>query len=287
LPPSAEVAVITLAEPEDFLVGKKIDGVVGWLSCKLIDARSSARLARDRIRAEFPGWDVTFEACLAAPSQEIIRKVAEWGPDLVVIGHHGRAGSKRAGLGRIAKRLFKEANCPVRIARARMSPHHTPPRIIIPLAASQNPGATARAVTSRMWPPRTEVMLIAFIGPILSEMQLACGILDLQMGKVIEVQRPIERKLRSANLLVTSEIMAGLSATDVIEAARRWRADCVFMGAGKMGFFERVFCGDFVASVAAQAECSVEVVRGPLRCGAEIPEFHAGARHKETLPVAS
>jgi nucleotide-binding universal stress UspA family protein len=287
LPPRAEVAVITLAEPEDFLVGKKIDSVVGWLSCKLIDARSSARLARDRIRAEFPGWDVTFEARLAAPSQEIIRKVVEWNPDLVVIGQHGRAGSKRAGLGRVAKRLFKEANCSVRIARARIRPHDSPPRIIIPLAASQNPGATARAVTSRMWPPRTEVILIAFIGPILSEMQLACGILDLQMGAVMEVQRPVERKLRSANLLVTSEIMAGLSATDVIETAKRWRADCVFMGAEKMGFFERVFCDDFVASFAARAECSVEVVRGPLRRGAEISQSPAGARHKNSLPVAS
>jgi hypothetical protein len=118
-------------------------------------------------------------------------------------------------------------------------------------------------------------------------MQLACGILDLQMGAVIEVQRPVERKLRSANLLVTSEIMAGLSATDVIETARRWRADCIFMGAEKMSFFERVFCDDFVASVAARAECSFEVVSGLLRCGAEIPEFPAGARHKETLPVAS
>ena len=54
-----------------------------------------------------------------------------------------------------------------------------------------------------------------------------------------------------------------------------------------MGFFERAIFGDFVASVAARAEGSVEVVRGPLRCGAEIPEFPAGARHKDSLPVES
>jgi hypothetical protein len=35
LPPCAEVAVIILAEPEDFLVGKKTEGVVGWFSCRL------------------------------------------------------------------------------------------------------------------------------------------------------------------------------------------------------------------------------------------------------------
>jgi len=106
LPPRAEVTVITLAEPEYFLVGKKTEGVVGWLSYKLIEARSSARRVRDRVQADFPGWIVTFEARLAPPLQEIVRKVGEWNPDLVILGQHGRAGSKRAGAGRIAKRLF-------------------------------------------------------------------------------------------------------------------------------------------------------------------------------------
>lgn len=135
LPPRAEVVVITLAEPEYFLVGKKPEGATGWLSCRLIEARSAARLARDRIQADFPGWDVTCEARLALPPPEIIRKVAEWNPDLVIIGQHGRSGLKQPGLGRVAKRLFKKASCSVRIARARMRSHDAPPRIIIPLAA--------------------------------------------------------------------------------------------------------------------------------------------------------
>ncbi len=153
LPGNAEVAVITLAEPEYFLVGKKTEEVIGWLSQRLIEARLSARLARDRIRADFPGWDVTFEARLALPPQEIIEKVRQWRPDLVIVGQHGRAGSKRAGLGHVAKRLFKEANCSVRIAREHTRPYNAPTRIIIPLAASQNPEAMARAIMSRLWPP--------------------------------------------------------------------------------------------------------------------------------------
>ncbi len=278
LPPRAEVAVITLAEPEYFLPGKKTDGVVGWLGYRLVEARSSARLARDRIRADFPGWDVTFDARLAPPPQEISRKVMDWAPDLVILGQHGHAGSKRAGLGHVAKRLLKETNCSLRIARWRIRPHGAPTRIIIPLAAAQNLEATARVVTSRLWPPRTEVMLISSVGPILSEMQLACGVLDPQVGAVMEIQRPVERKLQLANLIVTSEIMAGFSVPDVIETARRWRADCVFIGSEKMGLFERVFCGDLVSSVAARAECSVELVRGPAYCDAAVSEFSTECR---------
>jgi nucleotide-binding universal stress UspA family protein len=291
LPARAEVAVVALAEPKYFLIRKKTSGAVGWLSCRLIEARSSARFAWDRIRADFPSWDVSFEARLAPPTQEIIRKVGEWRPDLVIIGQHGRGSSKRAGLGRVAKRLFKEANCSVRIARSRVRPHGSPPRIVIPLATSQNLKATARVVTSRLWPPGTEIKLVASLGPILGEAQLVREVLDAQVEAVADaitgLQRPIERKLQSANLLVTSEIMSGSPATDVVETARRWRADCVFIGAEEMSLIERVFCEDFVSNVASRAECSVEVVRGPLRCGAEISEFAPDPRHKDFLPVAS
>jgi nucleotide-binding universal stress UspA family protein len=291
LPPRAEVAVITLAEPEYSLFGKKTESVVGWLSCRLIEARSSARCARDRIRADFPCWDVTSEARLAPPPQEIVGKVAEWNPDLAIIGQHGRGRSKRAGLGRVAKRLFKEANCSVRIARARIRLPGAPPRIVIPLAASQNPEATARVVTSRLWPPRTKVKLVASLGPILSETRLAGGALDAQVEAVAEavmdLQSTVERKLKSANLLVTSEIMAGSPAADVIETARRWSADCVFIGAEEMSFIERVFCGDFVATVASRAECSVEVVRGPVRCDVANFELPLADNHQDSLPVAS
>ncbi|MGH9766213.1 MAG: universal stress protein [Blastocatellia bacterium] len=118
-------------------------------------------------------------------------------------------------------------------------------------------------------------------------MQFAWGVFGAQVEAMSKVRQPIERKLQSANLTVTSEIMAGFPATDVIEAARRWRADCVFIGAEKMSFFEKVFCGAIVPSVAARAECSVEVVRGPVRRRAEISEFAIGARHEDSLPVAS
>jgi nucleotide-binding universal stress UspA family protein len=275
-----------VAEPEDFLFGKKTESVVVWLSCRLIEARMSARLARDSIQTNFPGWHVTFEACLAAPPQEIIGKVTRWNPDLVIVGQHGRAGSKRAGLGRIAKRIFKETNCSVRIARACVRLHNPPTRVIIPLAASQNAEAAARAVASRSWPPGTEIKLVASPGAMLSEMQIACEVLEARMEAVMEVRWPAKRKHQSGNLLVTSEIIAGSLAPGVIETARRWRADCIFIGASEAQFFERLICDAFVAKVAARAECSVEVVRGPIRCEEAISEFAAGAWHDDPLPVA-
>ena len=102
----------------------------------------------------------------------------------------------------------------------------------------------------------------------------------------MEFQQVIERRLQSSNLLVTSEIRARFSANDVIETARRRRVDCVFIRAEKMSFIERMFCGNLVSGVAARAECSVEVVRGPIRYGAKISECADGAHHKDSLPIA-
>jgi hypothetical protein len=72
-----------------------------------------------------------------------------------------------------------------------------------------------------------------------------------------------------------------------LETARRWRADCIFIGAAEAPFFERLICGNLVAKVAARAECSVEVVRGPSCCDQAISEFTAGAWNEDFLPVAS
>ena len=153
----------------------------------------------------------------------------------------------------------------------------------IALDASQNPEATARVLASRLWPPRTEVKLIACIGPVLSEMQLVCGVLDEQAEAVMNSEWPVRRELQSADLLVSTEVTADFPATGVIEIARRWKADSVFVWAEKMSLFERVFCGNLVASIASRVECSVEVVRGPVRRVVEMSEFAAEARNKDSF----
>jgi nucleotide-binding universal stress UspA family protein len=166
-------------------------------------------------------------------------------------------------------------------------PQDAPTRIIIPLAASQNPETAARAVATRFWPPGTEIKLVASPGAMLSEMQIACEALDARVDAVMEVRWPAKRKPQSGNLFVTSEVIAGSLAPGVIETARRWRADCIFIGAEETSFFERLIGGNLVANVATRAECSVEVVRGPIRCDHAIHEFSAGAWDEGSLPVVS
>ena len=47
----------------------------------------------------------------------------------------------------------------------------------------------------------------------------------------------------------------------LVDEARAWNADCVFLGAKGHGRIKRMIIGSVSAAVAARAHCSVEVVR--------------------------
>jgi nucleotide-binding universal stress UspA family protein len=281
LPESAKAMVITVVEPESFLIGKKYEDVVGWLGYRMIEARSAARFAGNRIQSAFPKWDLCYEARLALPQKELVDGVRTWGTDLVIIGQHGRANSKKAGIGRIAKRLLKKARCSVRIARARIRSQSRPPRVIVPLCAPQNHDAVEEAVIARAWPRGTEIKLLASVGLFLDEMQLVSSVLDARVRAIKDFLRSFEKKFQSANLLVSSEIISSFTTSDVNNTARQWGADCVMVGYREMNFFERVFCSDFAARIAASAECSVEVARGPIRYSAANPDFTSSVASKD------
>jgi nucleotide-binding universal stress UspA family protein len=46
-----------------------------------------------------------------------------------------------------------------------------------------------------------------------------------------------------------------------VNEANAWKADCIFVGARGLTHIKRFFMGGVSTAVAAQAHCSVEVVR--------------------------
>lgn len=287
LPHKALVVVLTVAEPEYFLAGKKPEGVVGWLSHRLTEARVSARRACDEIQARFPEWQVTFDVALASPCWEIGERIERFKPDLVVLGHRGSSSNNCSGLGHVTKCLLKEAACSIRIARGHVRPLDAPSRIVISMDGSRGSEAAVQTVASRSWPPKSEVLLVASIGPVFGELQLAGNACEAQWAAAHELQQRAQQKLQPAGLIISSEVRIGFPATDVIEAASQWNADCIFLGGEAMGFLERILHGDPIANITARAGCSVEVVRSPDRRVATILEFPAKSQYRDSLRIAS
>src|SRR5881392_42909 len=55
--------------------------------------------AQKRLRQNFPKWKISAEATYGSPAWEILSRAADFKPDLIVVGSHGRSAISRLLLG--------------------------------------------------------------------------------------------------------------------------------------------------------------------------------------------
>ena len=230
-----------------------------------------AERAADRVKTNFPGWNVSADASCGSPAWEVVFRADEWKPDLVVVGSHGRTALGRFILGSVSQRVLTEANCSVRIARGRLEKPSSPVRIIVGIDGSPGSEEAVRAVAARAWPPNSEVKLIVVDDPLVP---MIVGDIVPPLAETIAESNADDRAwtekilaqtaatLSRAKIKVTTEIRQGDPKKELPEAAEEWGADCIFVGStGFSNRFERFVLGSVSAAVAARAHCSVEVIR--------------------------
>lgn len=271
LPPPPPSSYEILEQARAVHVPADITHVYAKGSPAMKEAQSLAERAAVRLRANFPGWEITAEASVGSPARELVRKADESKPDLIVVGSHGRSAVERLLLGSVSQGVLTYARCSVRVARGRLEEPDTPVRIVVGVDGSPASAAAVREVASRLWPIKSEVRLIGvndlltptFIGrifPPVSEIIDDSNQADREwLKKILENS---SQQLRQSKLKVLTEIRDGNPKRVLGEAAKEWGADSIFVGS--VGFsnpFERFVLGSVSASVAARAHCSVEVVR--------------------------
>ncbi len=235
------------------------------------EARALSLRAEQRLRKNFPEWEVQSEATTGSPAWEIVLKADEWKPDLSVVGSQGRSALGRFVLGSVSQKVLTEAHCSVRVARGRVEVEESPSRIIIGVDGSPGAEAAVQAVASRRWPLKSEARVILVEDPLVPTMlgslipSVAKWIEESNEGEMDWMRKLADRAmqpLRDAELFVSSSIMTGDPKRVLIEEAERWGADSIFVGStGFSNRFERFLLGSVSAAVAARAHCSVEVVR--------------------------
>lgn len=235
------------------------------------EAETFAKHARQRLKKMFPAWRVTAEANYGSPAWAILSKAAEVEADLIVVGSHGRSAVGRFFLGSISNKVLSEARCSVRVARGKIEVDPIPSRVVIGFDGS--PGATAavEAVATRNWRDQSDFKLIAatdslvptaigrFVPPVTDWVE---DEMKAENEWLEKLAAPALRILRDAGLAATLEIVAGNPKQTLVEAAERWHADSVFVGANRFGSrVERFLLGSVSSAIAARAACTVEVVR--------------------------
>ncbi len=209
---------------------------------ELRHARAIAEQGADRVRRNFPGWTVSCRAEGDSAAWGVIKAAAGLDTDLIVVGarRHSSLGG-RLIMGSVSQRVLYEADCSVRLARCLSQEHEGPVRIVIGFDGSTESAAATDAVASRTWPAGTEVRVVTAGG-----------------ATAIEEQH---EKLCAAGLVSTEVIRQGDPTHVLIHEAEEWKADSIFVGTKNLHGLQHLLHGSVALAVAAQAQCSVEVVR--------------------------
>lgn len=235
----------------------------------LTETRALALAAKSRLQAHFPGWDIKAEESSGSPAREILKRAADWAPDLIAVGSQGRSGLGRFLLGSVSLKVANEAPCSVRVARGTVWKDGAPVRILIALDGSPGSEAAVHAVCSRMWPPESEVRLTTVIDrpnvPIVTQLVPSAAEGPASTFHRAWVQGFVDaatKKLRGSELVVSSKIEEGDPKSLIVANAEEWGAECIFIGAScARNSFEKFLLGSVATAVVSRAHCSVEIVR--------------------------
>lgn len=215
----------------------------------LKEARAFAESAAERVKADFPQWEVRAEADCDAPAWAMIKRADRMGADLIVVGSHRHSVvGGRLILGSVSQRVLYEARCSVRVARCSDVRREGPVRIIVGFSGSPDAEAAVDAVVSRSWPAGSEARVVTARAPSRPEMR----------GGAAE-------RLRAAGLNVSEAERDGDPAHVLIAEAEEWNADSIFLGTRDVHGFQHLLHGSISSAVAARAQCSVEVARRPSK----------------------
>lgn len=269
LPENTRLVVLSIEE-DWALSPSKPEGVENIERRKELLAR--ARRAAARMRWFHQGWDIDVEVAKGSPATVIIERARQLKCDLIVLGSHGREAPGGAIFGSVAQKVLQEAPCSVRITRGRYFIPDCPVRLIIGMEGLKSADESVKVVTSRNWPKGTEIRVV---NGVLKSMPAAAGFVHALVAnsiarknvRVLKAREEVDSALtmlRSTGLktsfMVKDEEMMQLLCSE----AENWRADCIFVESREMECFDR---SSLSAVVAANAFCSVEVIRSPLFAG--------------------
>lgn len=227
--------------------------------------------AVSRVLEHLPGWAVFPKTLKGSPSQELLREAQFWDADVIVVGSRGLSALGRFFLGSVSKTVAAEARCSVRIARRVTGKTKSPvaPRIIVGLDGSSGAARAVQAIRMRAWPDGTVMRLIAVEKELESFKDVSQGlealVVESRESPPVNARLMAERAsvlLLAEGLNVSVEIMQGDPLRVLIDEAREWDADCLFVGARGMEHeHEASSLGSVSTKLVTSTHCSVELVR--------------------------
>lgn len=270
LPESGKAVVFSVADAWTAVEGDAAPALAGAFAgagaeiirAALAQAKDIAARGRDAVAKILPGWQVEAESTAGSPAWEIIRKSDEWKPDLLVIGATGTSRLERLVFGTTTNQVVGHVRCSVRVSRPRQEATG-PVRLVLGHDGSEQSTEVARRVASRRWPAGSEARVVTAIdGWLLAALESETGLTDADLrGRAEALPEGIAPMLRQAGLKVECMAREADPKRVLIEEAKAWNADCIFVGARGRTGWARLLLGSVALATSSRAQCSVEVVR--------------------------
>lgn len=245
LPARVEALVVTvgeapvvrpLASPEITFAGERVRSIVDHANRQaaafLAEEKGFGRDAAAKLSSYFPSWRVQSEVVTGRPANELIRKAREWEAELIVVGTQGLSALGRLILGSVSQEVVKDAHCSVRVGRSTANADRMGLKVLIGLELARSDDQVLRRILQRSWPTGTELRVMTGDDNRLHRWQSDGVFRDIFVG----------------DLRVSAATVKGDTQEILLDEARRVEADCIVVGSG-------------LAALAANAECSVEIVR--------------------------
>ena len=248
LPERVQALVVTVGEPpvvdplgssdrhEQVFAGERVRSIVDHANKQaaafLAEEKSFAQIAAAKLSSYFPSWRVQSEVTTGRPANELIRKAREWEAELIVVGTQGRSALGRLILGSVSQEVVTDAACSVRVGRGPTKAARSGLKVLIGLDLSRAAEQVLLRILQRSWPAGTELRLVMGDDVNSSGWQSDGVFRDIFVGE----------------FRVSAAAVEGDTQEVLLAEARRVGADCIVIG-------------DELAALAADAECSVEIVR--------------------------
>jgi len=218
--------------------------------------------ARSWLHDHFPHWRLTAEGEAGSPVATIIRRAETWGADLVVVGAHGHAAAPPMFPGSVPLGVLRHVHGSARVARRPPQEGTSHTRLLVAVDGSADSPVLLDQVRSRVWPAGTAVEVLTVVDTRLAPLVLP----GMSVGPTSEewardVAGQASEVLRGCGLGSFPAVERGDPKHVIVDAARRWSADCVFLGARGLNHLPWMNLGSVAGAVAMRAQCSVEIVR--------------------------
>ena len=231
-------------------------------------ATAASRRVADRaaawLREQVPHWRVAAEGAAGSPLEAIVSRAESWRADLVVVGAHGRSAAPFTWPGSVTSGVLRHVQPSVRVARQPSERPGSPTRLILGIDGSAHAEGLVEHVRSRSWPARTQVRVVTVVDTRLTRLVVpGVSVGPTSPEWAHEVADRAAAALRDGGLDTAAWVEWGDPKRVLLDAARAWPADCVYVAARGLSRLAPRHLGRVSMAVALHAPCTVEVFRAP------------------------